>query len=79
LVEGVTGWAIGDENRTEKEVSTLLDAASLYDKFERTILPMYHGDRERYVDVMRHAIAINGSHFNSQRMLQQYVSSAYLR
>jgi hypothetical protein len=28
---------------------------------------------------MRHAIAISGSHFNTQRMLQPYVSNAYLR
>ena len=79
LVEGVTGWAIGDENRKNEDTSKLLDAACLYEKLEQTILPMYHEDREQYVDVMRHAIAINGSHFNSQRMLQQYVSSAYLR
>jgi glycogen phosphorylase len=79
LVEGVTGWAIGDENRKNEDASKLLDAACLYEKLEQTILPMYHEDREQYVDVMRHAIAINGSHFNSQRMLQQYVSSAYLR
>jgi starch phosphorylase len=77
LVEGVTGWAIGDENR--KEGVSTSDAISLYEKLEDTILPMFYEDRERFLDVMRHAIAINGSHFNSQRMLQQYVSSAYLR
>jgi starch phosphorylase len=26
---------------------------------------------------MRHAIALNGSYFNTQRMLQQYVLNAY--
>jgi starch phosphorylase len=78
LVEGVTGWAIGDENRKE-EISRSCDAACLYEKLEATILPMFHENRERFVEIMRHAIAINGSHFNSQRMLQQYVSSAYLR
>ena len=77
LVEGVTGWAIG-EQRNELS-SGLPDATSLYDKIERVIAPMYHQERERYIDVMRHAIAINGSHFNTQRMLQQYISSAYLR
>jgi starch phosphorylase len=77
LVEGVTGWAIG-EPRHEQD-SEPQDAASLYEKLERVIAPMFHQDRERYVDVMRHAIAINGSHFNTQRMLQQYVSNAYLR
>lgn len=78
LVEGVTGWAIGDEHRNE-DVSKCLDAACLYEKLEKTILPMYYEDRKSFIEVMRHAIAINGSHFNSQRMLQQYVSTAYLR
>ena len=40
---------------------------------------MFSHDRERFVEIMRHVIAINGSHFNTQRMLQQYISSAYLR
>lgn len=77
LVEGVTGWAIGCENRSQ-EASKSWDAACLYDKLEGTVLPLFYQDRDRFVEVMRHTIAINGSHFNSQRMLQQYVSSAYL-
>ena len=80
LIEGVTGWAIGDEKRQrEDESSGLRDAASLYDKLERVIIPMFHGDRNRFIEVMRHAIAVNGSFFNTQRMLQQYVLSAYFR
>ena len=77
LVDGVTGWAIGDEKSTE-EVSRSRDAACLYEKLEGTIVPMFYHERERFIDIMRHAIAINGSHFNTQRMLQQYVSNAYL-
>jgi len=46
---------------------------------ERVIMPMFHNDRDRYVEVMRNAMAVNGSFFNTQRMLQQYVSSAYFR
>ena len=80
LIEGVTGWAIGDEKRQrEDETSGQRDAASLYDKLERLILPMFQHDRDRFVEVMRHAIAVNGSFFNTQRMLQQYVLSAYFR
>jgi len=80
LIEGVTGWAIGDEKRQrEDESSGLRDAASLYEKLERVIVPMFSGDRDRYAEVMRHAIAVNGSFFNTQRMLQQYVLSAYFR
>ena len=52
--------------------------AALYDKLERVILPLFYGDRERFVDVMRHAIALNGSFFNTQRMIDQYARKAYL-
>jgi len=34
--------------------------------------------RDRFLDVMRHAIALNGSFFNTQRMVLQYVLKAYL-
>jgi starch phosphorylase len=80
LIEGVTGWAIGDEKRErEDESSGLRDAASLYDKLEHVIIPKFYADRNRFIEVMRHAIAVNGSFFNTQRMLQQYVLSAYFR
>ncbi len=80
LIEGVTGWAIGDEKRQrEDESSRVRDAASLYDKLERLIIPMFQRNPDRFLEVMRHAIAVNGSFFNTQRMLQQYVLSAYFR
>ena len=55
------------------------DAHSLYDRLEHVILPMFYGDQDRYIDVMRHAIALNGSFFNTERMVDQYVRKAYLR
>ena len=39
--------------------------------------PISQCDRDRFVDVMRHAIASNGSFFNTQRMILQYVLKAY--
>jgi len=82
-IEGVTGWSIGETHRgepgPETPVDNALDAESLYSKLEAVILPLYYGSRERYLDVMRHAIAINGSFFNTQRMVQQYITDAYLR
>jgi len=70
-VEGVTGWAIPDSDTQEHEV------ASLYDRLESTILPLYYGDPERWRTVMRSTIALNGSFFNTHRMLQEYISNAY--
>ncbi|MGB6042940.1 MAG: alpha-glucan family phosphorylase, partial [Pirellulales bacterium] len=74
-IEGRTGWAIGDDKGHNHRSQ---DAASLYEKLEQVIVPMFYRDRERFIEVMRHAIALNGSFFNTQRMLQQYAQKAYL-
>jgi glycogen phosphorylase len=78
-LEGVTGWAIGErcDSAFGAEDRADCDAGALYDKLERVVVPMFYGDRKRFLDVMRHAIALNGSFFNSQRMLLQYVFRAY--
>lgn len=75
-IEGVTGWAI--DGATALDESRSHDAAALYDKLERAIIPSFYHDRSRYIEVMRHAIALNGSFFNTQRMLLQYAQKAYL-
>ena len=72
--EGVTGWSVGfDENPELREV----EINSLYDKLEHVILPMFYTRSRAYAEVMRSAIAVNGSFFNTQRMLSQYRSNAY--
>ncbi len=79
-IEGVTGWAIG-ANGASATLDTgddrALDAQSLYNQLETVILPMYYRDSERWMDVMRHAIALNGSFFNTERMVDQYLRKAY--
>ncbi len=75
-IEGVTGWAIEDDGEGVKEDRSG-DAASLYDKLERIIVPLYYREPEKYLAVMRHALSINGSFFNTQRMVQEYVVKAY--
>jgi len=77
-IEGTTGWAIDSTAPVEGD-RTPHDANSLYDKLERVIIPLFYRDRDRFIDVMRHAIALNGSFFNTQRMIQQYVLKAYFR
>jgi glycogen phosphorylase len=74
-IEGVTGWAIGNTEAVEDPASEL---ATLYDKLERQIVPMFYGTSSRYTEVMRSAIALNGSFFNTQRMVQQYLANAYI-
>jgi starch phosphorylase len=73
-VEGVTGWSIGAD---ESEGDQSMDAQDLYLKLERVILPLFYGLPFAYAEVMRAAIALNGSFFNTQRMVEQYVRNAY--
>jgi starch phosphorylase len=70
-IEGVTGWAIEDR---EDEAG---EAASLYEHLEETILPLYYQRPEQWQQIMRSAIALNGSFFNTQRMIEQYIVNAY--
>ena len=81
-IEGVTGWSIGEPRRGTGEAAAAdnqAEAESLYSKLESVILPLYYGERHKFLEVMQHAIAINGSFFNTQRMVQQYITDAYLR
>jgi starch phosphorylase len=52
-------------------------ATALYDMRECTVLPLFDRERDRFTQMMRYAIALNGSFFTAQRMLQQYVVKAY--
>jgi starch phosphorylase len=78
-IEGITGWAIGGNAAMETDDDRAADAHSLYGKLEQVVLPLYYRERERYIDVMRHAIALNGSFFNTERMVDQYVRKAYFQ
>src|SRR3954471_13013685 len=73
-VEGVTGWSIGG---SDPEGDQSKDANEIYLKLERVILPLYYGLPFAYAEVMRSSIALNGSFFNTQRMVEQYVRNAY--
>ena len=74
-IEGITGWSIGPpDGKAAAAADHSSDATSLYEKLEQIIVPLFYDNREGFLDVMRHAIALNGSH----RMLQQYVLKAYL-
>jgi starch phosphorylase len=73
--EGATGWAIGAESDQPESLAD--ETASLYDKLEQTILPLFYGQPSRFTEVMRSTISLNGSFFNSQRMISQYVANAY--
>ncbi len=74
-IEGITGWAIG----TDADSDNGRDAATLYDKLESKVLPLYYSDQKGWTAVMKGAISRNASYFNSHRMMRRYAVEAYLR
>ncbi|MHC4411755.1 MAG: alpha-glucan family phosphorylase [Planctomycetota bacterium] len=77
-IEGITGWAIGQYSEDKQaQRDNRADAAALYDKLEAVIIPMFYKNPEQFRNIMLHCIALNGSFFNTQRMMQQYVLKAY--
>jgi len=68
--EDVTGWAIDD---AEDEAG---EATSLYDKLENKIAPLY-ARPSAWARMQQHCIGVNGSFFNTHRMLGEYFTNAY--
>jgi starch phosphorylase len=75
-IEGITGWAVGDGS---SPVDNGAELESLYEKLETIVLPMFYKDRPGWLEVMKGAIAKNGSYFNSHRMMRRYAAEAYFR
>lgn len=82
--EGVTGWEIEDQVDgmnlpPDLDLSTVAQEAfrSLTHKLDQIILPLFHQNKPQWLRIMRQAIAINGAHFTTQRMMHQYLLRAY--
>jgi starch phosphorylase len=70
-IEGFTGWAIEDG------ADDTAEANSLYHKLETAIVPLYLDAPEKWARLMRTTLAFNGSFFNTDRMVRQYLRNAY--
>ncbi|MHC5002960.1 MAG: alpha-glucan family phosphorylase [Planctomycetota bacterium] len=75
-IDGVTGWGF-DGTPPEGAIDHAADAEALYALLDREILPLFYKRRERFVGIMQHAMALNGSFFNTERMMREYVLKAY--
>jgi glycogen phosphorylase len=68
--ENTTGWAIEDGENEAAE------ASSLYSKLEKNIAPLW-SNPNAWAKLQQHCIGINGTFFNTHRMLSQYLGNAY--
>ena len=80
-VENLTGWAINEKSKARKggKDTSAQDALALYEKLQNVVIPMFYHDRQQYIRIMLFALALNGSFFNTQRMLQEYLLKAYMQ
>ena len=79
-IEGVTGWAIGPHPQEElsSEDSRRSELYDLYNKLEYTIIPMFYGRRSDWIRIMKNSIGKVAHNFNSNRMMREYATQAYL-
>jgi len=77
-IEGVTGWSIG-QYQCDGEICRILETSDIYEKLEKTILPLFYKNKTDWTKIMKSCIAFNGSHFNTNRMLCEYLIKGYLK
>ena len=82
-IEGVTGLVFGQaldpgsEGLAPRADADARHAAALHDKLATSVLLCFYRDRDRFAQIMRHAVALNGAFSNTQRMVRQYLRNAY--
>jgi starch phosphorylase len=79
-IEGVTGWAIGplpNENVSVEECRRR-ELDDFYNKLENIIVPMFYSRRNDWIKMMKGSIGKIAYYFNSHRVVQRYVTEAYL-
>jgi glycogen phosphorylase len=76
-VEGVTGWSIG-QDLCEGDQCKLIEISDLYGKLENLILPLFYNNPDEWIKIQKNCIALNGSHFNTHRMLMEYLMKGYI-
>lgn len=78
-IEDRTGWAIGPQPSENEMVDydEAEDAVDLYKKLEEKIIPTYYSNRAKWISMMKFAIAVNASYFNTHRVVHEYCEKAY--
>ena len=79
-IEDFTGWSIGPRHETNgRAIDTDAEVNDLYSKLGQKILPKFIHDPAGWRQMMAYNIALNGSFFNTHRMVSQYITAAYIQ
>jgi starch phosphorylase len=83
--DGTNGWAIGSgEEYGDAPYQDRVEAEALYELLEKEVIPMFFdrgpdGLPRRWIAMMKHSIAHICRHFNSHRMIEQYMDEYYVQ
>ena len=79
-VEGVTGWSIGPHPRdfVSEEERREIELRDLYGKLEYLIAPMFYGQRDAWIGLMKNSIARLAHYFQIQWVMRRYITEAYI-
>jgi len=78
------GWAIGrGESYSDQEYQNQVEAEALYDILELDVVPAFYERRAdglpyRWINLMKASISDLSHHFNTNRMVREYVEQFYL-
>lgn len=79
--DGTNGWNIGvEKDYDDPDIQDADDANSLYEKFEKIIVPAYYGaknNRASWFKMVKSSIATVTPVFNTELMLQNYFEQLY--
>ncbi|MFD3158153.1 alpha-glucan family phosphorylase [Haloimpatiens sp. FM7330] len=78
--DGVNGWQFGDgfESEDEKELDTH-DLKALYDVLLNKVIPIYYGNRQKWVKMMNESIKTTKDYFSMNRMVEEYYEKMYIK
>ena len=79
-MEGINGWSIGPRTAwTDLSYSDdMHDLNDMYGKLEFNILDLYYKNYSDYIKIMKMAVSSITPHFNTHRMVSEYVTDLYL-
>jgi starch phosphorylase len=80
---GENGWAIPLADAENPEEADELDCEELFELLEREVIPLYYQRDERgipagWVRMMKEAIRVAGTRFNTRRMVREYAERLYV-
>ncbi len=67
------GWVIGGKISNDGK-----DASAIYDILENEIVPLYYGNKDKWIEKMKESISTISPNFSARRMMKEYLEKFYL-